>query len=376
MQKRSSSRLILIGLLFCSNVSHAERYVSTGRYGNDIDLDSFVKRGDLVQFDIRRLDSNTGSRAVSVVQESFLVNCFTRERGAITGNPRTIDFQPVASDTPSSVELDIACENLPPPNTPAAMILGEVSTVSPPLSAKRTNRARSPQRRDPEAASPSPATVEQPVPTGAVQPKPKSTGSGFIIAPGMVITNDHVSRGCSRLRVRRGPEYFDGSVVTATQRNDLALLKVDGLSVAHIPGIRTTAQLGEEITTAGHPLSGLLSSDLIVTSGQVNALSGIADDPTLIQISSPVQPGNSGGPLIDHAGNIVGVIVSKLNAGNVAKLTGDVAQNVNFAIKAEMLKLFLDSARVNYRPVGYEKQISNIKVAQLARDFTVKIECY
>jgi S1-C subfamily serine protease len=376
MQKWSSSRLILIGLLFCSNVSHAERYVSTGRYGNDIDLDSFVKHGDLVQFDIRRLDSNTGSRAVSVVQESILVNCFTRERGAVTGNARTIDFQPVAQDTPNSVELDIACGNLPPPNTPAAMIPGEVSTVSPPVSAKRTNRGRSLQRREPEAASTSPAAVEQPVPAVAAQPKPKSTGSGFIIALGMVITNEHVSRGCSKLRVRRGPENFDGTVVTATQRNDLALLKVDGLSVAHIPGIRTTAHLGEEITTAGHPLSGLLSSDLIVTSGQVNALSGIADDPTLIQISSPVQPGNSGGPLIDHAGNIVGVIVSKLNAGNVAKLTGDVAQNVNFAIKAEMLKLFLDSARVNYRPVGYEKQIGNVKVAQLARDFTVKIECY
>jgi S1-C subfamily serine protease len=63
--------------------------------------------------------------------------------------------------------------------------------------------------------------------------------------------------------------------------------------------------LGEDVMVAGHPLSGLLSNDLIVTSGQVNSLAGIGNDPSLLQISAPVQPGNSGGPLIDRSGAIV-----------------------------------------------------------------------
>jgi S1-C subfamily serine protease len=139
--------------------------------------------------------------------------------------------------------------------------------------------------------------------------------------------------------------------------------------------VRTAAALGEDVTVTGFPLAGLLSNDLIVTSGQVNSLAGLANDPTMLQISAPVQPGNSGGPLLDRSGAIVGVVVSKLNVERLAKLTGDMAQNVNFAIKPEVLRLFLDTNRVQYRSAAIGQRLDGIVLAERARQFTVQVIC-
>lgn len=126
---------------------------------------------------------------------------------------------------------------------------------------------------------------------------------------------------------------------------------------------------------AGYPLTGLLSEDLVVTGGHVNSLAGIANDPTLLQVSAPVQPGNSGGPLIDRSGNIVGVVVSKLNAERLSRLTGDIAQNVNFAIKPEVLRLFLDTNRIPYATDAMRNRRESVELAQQARSYTVQVVC-
>lgn len=163
-------------------------------------------------------------------------------------------------------------------------------------------------------------------------------------------------------------------VIASTARSDLALLSIAkpmGSSVA----IRTTAALGEDVTVAGFPLAGVLSSDLIVASGQVNSLAGLGNDPSTLQISAPVQPGNSGGPLLDRSGTVVGVVVSKLDVARLAKLTGDMAQNVNFAIKPEILRLFLDTNRVPYRSAILGPRIDGIALAERARLFTVQVLC-
>ena len=126
---------------------------------------------------------------------------------------------------------------------------------------------------------------------------------------------------------------------------------------------------------AGYPLSGLLSSDMIVTDGIVNALSGISNDSSLLQISAPVQPGNSGGPLIDKSGALLGVVVSKLNALRAAASTGDLPQNVNFAIKPEVLRLFLESENLSVNAVDGGARLETEVLAERARGFTLKIEC-
>jgi S1-C subfamily serine protease len=118
-----------------------------------------------------------------------------------------------------------------------------------------------------------------------------------------------------------------------------------------------------------------LADDLVVTGGQISSLAGLGNDPLVMQISAPVQPGNSGAPLLDRSGAVVGVVVSKLDVVRVAKATGDVAQNVNFAIKPEVLRLFLDSNRVSYKTTAPGKRLEGEEVATRARRFTVQIVC-
>jgi S1-C subfamily serine protease len=163
-----------------------------------------------------------------------------------------------------------------------------------------------------------------------------SSGTGFVVGAGRVLTNHHVAQGCAEVRVRTP----DGRNLAATlavsdPERDLALLTVAGGDPGPPLRFRSGPELrrGEGVVTYGFPLAGLLSSGPTLTTGEVSALAGLRDNPRQIQISAPVQPGNSGGPLLDGGGNVVGVVVSKLNAQRVARTTGDIPQNVNFAVK-------------------------------------------
>ncbi len=96
----------------------------------------------------------------------------------------------------------------------------------------------------------------------------------------------------------------------------------------------------------------------------------------MLQISAPVQPGNSGGPLMDMSGAVVGVVVSKLNAAMIMEVTGDIPQNVNFALKANVAKSFLESHGIEYESVSNRRELSVPDVADAAREFTVRVLCY
>ena len=137
----------------------------------------------------------------------------------------------------------------------------------------------------------------------------------------------------------------------------------------------TRSRLGEEVTVAGFPLQGLLSG-LSITNGNVSRLSGLAGDTRLLQVSAPVQPGNSGGPLLDASANVIGMVVSKLDALRVAKATGDIPQNVNFALNANVLRGFLDANDVAYADGASLRPLSPTEVADRAARFTVLIECW
>lgn len=233
----------------------------------------------------------------------------------------------------------------------------------------------------PVAVSPIPAP--RPTPRPAPQPNPEpapsrakalSSGSGFVVAPGRAITNHHLIDECSAVTVRFGDEDVRAEVLDSNRSNDLALLRL-ARPVGTPASVRTSAALGEDVTVAGFPLRGLLGSDLIVTSGQVNATAGLGNDPTVLQFSAPVQPGNSGGPLIDRAGAVVGVVFSKLNVERLARVTGDLAQNVNFAVKPELLRLFLEANRVQYKSAGLGPRLDGVQIADRARNFTVQVLC-
>lgn len=197
-----------------------------------------------------------------------------------------------------------------------------------------------------------------------------STGSGFRVARGIVVTNHHVIDGCSRLRVNGAAAQLRGS----DRRSDLALIDVTLLG----PSASLRAQraaVGEPVAVAGYPLRGLLSG-FNMTTGNLSSLSGAGGDTRLLQISAPVQPGNSGGPALDSAGNLLGVVVSKLDAIRTAKITGDIPQNVNFAINANVLRAFLDANSVDYQTANSDKPLLATAIAEKAKGFTVIVECW
>ncbi len=158
---------------------------------------------------------------------------------------------------------------------------------------------------------------------------------------------------------------------------DLALLKSAKGSSTVVAfrdgrGVRT----GDDIVVAGFPLHGLLTSEINVTKGIVSALAGPGDDRRMIQITAPVQPGNSGGPVLDASGNVVGVVVARLDAIKMARLIGKLPQNVNFAISEGAARAFLDSHDVPYETARSDKTILTADIAAKAKGYTVLIECW
>ena len=181
--------------------------------------------------------------------------------------------------------------------------------------------------------------------------EPERSGSGFTVgAHGEVVTNHHVVDGCARVAVGRSGETLAATVRATDAANDLALLEAPRAAGTAATFSRSPrARLGAAVTVAGYPLHGFVSRALNVTRGSVSAMVGLRDDARLLQITAPVQSGNSGGPVLDAAGNVIGVVASKLDAVHAARSTGDVPQNVNFAIKGALVRGFLDIHGVDYR---------------------------
>ena len=202
----------------------------------------------------------------------------------------------------------------------------------------------------------------------------KSSGSGFAIADGgLILTSNHVVKGCTTINI---PDVGSGTLVSSDPRKDLAVLKPS----RPLPkGLRFRStfslKLGEEVVVIGYPLRGLLSSAPTVTTGIVSSLAGIGNDRTEMQISAPVQPGNSGGPVLDRSGNVVGVVVSELNAIRAAVITGNIPQNVNFAIHSSIVTSFLDSYSIEYARGSLEQQKPISDIVSEAIPAVVVLEC-
>ena len=213
------------------------------------------------------------------------------------------------------------------------------------------------------------------------EPEMEGNASGFVIGRDgettFIVTNHHVVEDCAKVTVVYAGKSYEASVRAKDANSDLALLETN------IPAARpasfsrlSRARLGEAVTAAGYPLQGLLSKSLNVTGGNISALAGLGDDAKHLQITAPLQPGNSGGPLLDTSGNVVGVAASKLNAIAAAELTGDLPQNVNFAIKAALVRSFLDIHGVDYQRIPSKTKLEPEQLAERARQFTVAVHCW
>jgi len=205
-------------------------------------------------------------------------------------------------------------------------------------------------------------------------PPTGGTGSGFIVSrQGHILTNHHVVAGCATVQLPAMDKT--ARVIAQDSQADLALLRADLPNTAIARFRQDTVRLGDSIVVAGYPLRGLLGSGLNVTTGTVSALRGMNDDRRLLQITAPVQPGNSGGPLLDQSGHVVGVVVAKLNALKVAQQSGDIPQNVNFAIRGGLVQKFLRQNDITFAAATSETLLATPDISERANQFTVLVRC-
>ncbi|WP_428665923.1 trypsin-like peptidase domain-containing protein [Reyranella sp.] len=204
-----------------------------------------------------------------------------------------------------------------------------------------------------------------------------TTGTGFYIGPDTLVTNYHVAGNCRTIRVRKsGADLGAAKVIALSRSDDLAALRTEAPSKSFLK-LRAGAPIkpAEAVLVFGYPLAGALSSTGNTTLGNVTALTGMNDDSRFIQISAAVQPGNSGGAALDESGRVMGVVVSKLNALAIARVTGDIPQNVNFAIKVATLVSFLEAHNVAYEADTVTRELSNTQRAERAEAGSAQLEC-
>jgi len=228
----------------------------------------------------------------------------------------------------------------------------------------------------PPAGGPAPQAGKPGAPQPGATGRMLSTGTGFVVAPGRALTNAHVIEDCRSVRVRNaGGQDLAARVIAADRNRDLALIEVPENAGPALAFRRDmNVRRGEEVVTYGFPLSGLLSSGPTLTTGEISALAGLADNPTQYQMSAPVQPGNSGGPVLDLGGMVVAVVVSKLNAARIAERTGDIPQNVNFAVKGSEALDFLRRNNVTPR-LDQAAPRSPADVGEIAHPSTLFMRC-
>jgi S1-C subfamily serine protease len=211
------------------------------------------------------------------------------------------------------------------------------------------------------------------------------TGSGiFINADGIVLTNNHVAGSCRSILVKAYNAAPSAGVLEAVDpKNDLALIRTHagyGTPAVFRPESKP-ARLGESVGVVGYPLVGMLSNEPKATFGQINSVAGMNNDYTLLQISAPIQPGNSGGPVFGEDGAVLGIVVSTASPALIAKI-GVVPQNINFAIRGEIAQIFMSahgvsfktSASIAKRP-GPQVKLETADIAEAGEKSTAQVFC-
>ncbi len=203
------------------------------------------------------------------------------------------------------------------------------------------------------------------------------SGSGFYINnQGYALTNNHVIDIC-----KQSVAIIDGRetlfrVIATDKTNDVAVLKTDFRSRNYIRINEDGAELGESIIAVGYPLAGRLSDSVKITRGIVSSLSGLNNNIGQIQIDAALQPGNSGGPVLNESGELVGIASAGLNKLLMAKEAKYIPENVNFAVASPIVTNILKSKKVKYSSSGiFSGSYTNTELASLGNKSTIQLFC-
>lgn len=209
---------------------------------------------------------------------------------------------------------------------------------------------------------------------------PKSSGTGFFITEdGYLITNHHVVAENGSYLVKTKSGNFPAKLIKTDVTNDLALLKVSGKFKALRLRNSREPKLGQSVFTIGFPNLEMQGVQPKLTRGDINSLAGMQDDPRYFQISVPVQPGNSGGPLVDLNGNVLGVVSLRLGDWRALKVSGAFPQNVNYALKSSWVSSFVTTipeVMESLKPVTQSGSRAFEAVVQEAEDGVAIVLCF
>ena len=203
------------------------------------------------------------------------------------------------------------------------------------------------------------------------------SGSGFYINnKGYALTNNHVIDICAQsVAVIDGKETLF-RVIATDKTNDVAVLKTNYKSRNFIKINEDGAKLGENVVAVGYPLAGRLSDSVKITRGIVSSLSGLDNNIGQIQIDAALQPGNSGGPVINENGELVGIASAGLNKLLMAKEAKYIPENVNFAVASPIVVNILKSKKIKYTtPSMFSGTYSNTELAELGDSSTIQLFC-
>lgn len=202
-------------------------------------------------------------------------------------------------------------------------------------------------------------------------------GSSVLVSSeGHLLTNSHVVHQCKEIRIPALSKL--ATIVVQDAANDLAIVKADTILAAPVTvGDPDRVRQGDNLLTFGYPLDGYLPMTGNITPGLISALAGPGNNSSLIQITAPTQVGSSGGPVLNMKGELIGLVVGKADTIKIAKATGDVPQNINFAVSNRVVKGFLEGNGIPYsKPQLMVFAKSPPEIAESARRYTYKLECW
>lgn len=173
----------------------------------------------------------------------------------------------------------------------------------------------------------------------------ESSGTGFFVSnDGLVVTCAHVVEGAKTIETIINGQKYELNLFLVNKSTDLAILKINKYNPGKFFSIGkfNNQNLGDKIFVLGYPLSNILGSEIRITDGIISSKSGIESDQTYFQISAPIQPGNSGGPIITENFDVIGVAAARLSDALTIQNTGVIPQNINFGVKSDYLLIMND----------------------------------